>query len=86
MNIWHINMLILNETRPNLSLYYLGASLIQFFYQTGIKEIHLTDLYQKYNDFFPITFNRFMLVLDWLFMLGILGESKKGCLKCILNR
>lgn len=78
-------MLILNETRPNISLYYLGASLIQFFYESGITELHLTDLYQKYNKLYPITFNRFMLALDWLFMCGIVSEGEEGRLKCILK-
>lgn len=78
-------MLILNETRPSISLYYLGATIIQFFYESDITELHLTDLYQKYNRLYPITFNRFMLVLDWLFMLGVLNESKEGRLKCILK-
>lgn len=78
-------MLILNETRPSISLYYLGATIIKFFYESDITELHLTDLYQKYNRLYPITFNRFMLVLDWLFMLGVLNESKEGRLKCMLK-
>ena len=78
-------MLVLNKTYPNISLYYLGSRLIHFFYESGVSEFHLTDLYQKYNKLYPITFNRFMLALDWLFLCGIVSGSEGGRLKCNLK-
>ncbi len=78
-------MLILNETRPDISLYYIGGILIQFFIESNISEIHLTDLYLNFNKVHPIPFNRFMLTLDWLHMIGFIGATIEGKLVCTLN-
>ncbi|MFW1905372.1 ABC-three component system middle component 6 [Acinetobacter baumannii] len=76
-------MLILNETRPSISLYYLGGCIIQFFKELNISEIHLSDLYILFNEKHPIPFNRFMLTLDWLHMIGFLDSTDTGTLICI---
>jgi len=76
-------MLILNETRPSISLYYLGAKLIDFIRNSDVKEIHLTDLYINFNQIHPIPFNRFMLTLDWLHLIGFINAAKEGKIICI---
>ncbi|WP_419716268.1 ABC-three component system middle component 6 [Acinetobacter modestus] len=75
-------MLILNEARPSISLYYLGACLINFINEYGFHEIHLTDLYLKFNSTHPTPFNRFMLTLDWLHMIGFIDSNNEGILIC----
>ncbi|WP_353168729.1 ABC-three component system middle component 6 [Acinetobacter sp.] len=76
-------MLILNETRPSISLYYLGAKLIDYIRNSDVKEIHLTDLYINFNQIHPIPFNRFMLTLDWLHLIGFINAAKEGKIICI---
>ena len=71
-------MLILSKDRPDISLYYLGSSLIRFMKGSNISEIHLSSLYQDFNEHKSISFNRFMLVLDWLFMIGLITGSTEG--------
>ncbi|HFX6303645.1 MULTISPECIES: ABC-three component system middle component 6 [Acinetobacter calcoaceticus/baumannii complex] len=42
------------------------------------------DYFELINEIQPITMNRFLLVLDWLFMLGkIKSDSDKGLILCI---
>lgn len=76
-------MLILNETRPSVSLYYLGGVLICFLKENNIKEIHLTDLYIGFNNIHSLPFNRFMLTLDWLHLIGFLEATNEGKIVCI---
>lgn len=75
-------MLILNETRPSISLYYLGAKLIEFLKKSKDEEIHLTDLYLNFNELHPTPFNRFMLTLDWLHLIGFISATHEGKLIC----
>lgn len=75
-------MLILNETRPSISLYYLGAKLIEFIRNSGNEETHLTDLYVNFNSIHPIPFNRFMLTLDWLHLIGFIKATQEGKIIC----
>ena len=42
------------------------------------------DYFELVNEVQPITMNRFLLVLDWLFMLGkIDSNNDKGLVLCI---
>jgi hypothetical protein len=79
-------MLILSKDRPSISLYYLGSKLIKFMEIRYIDEIHLSTLYEKFNNIYPITFNRFMLVLDWLFTLGLIKAESDGKLIYVPKR
>lgn len=73
-------MLILNKDSPSISLYYLGAKLIEFVDSTYENEFRLTSLYNDFNKVNPVSFNRFILILDWLYVLGMIVESKDGAL------
>lgn len=75
-------MLILNETRPSISLYYLGARLIEFMKKSDSAGTHLTDLYLNFNNVYPIPFNRFMLTLDWLHLIGFIDATQEGKIIC----
>lgn len=76
-------MLILNERNPKISLYYLGSVLLNFLISQEISRIHLSDLYEKFNSYHSVSFNRFMLALDWLFILGKIKQAENGVLECI---
>lgn len=76
-------MLILNESRPEISLYYLGGLLIKLINDAKIDRINLTDLYNIFNNANPVSFNRFMLVVDWLYIIGFIDSTTEGELICI---
>ena len=76
-------MLILNERSPNTSLYYLGAKLLNFLTNNSIHNIRLCDLYDRFKKIENIEFNRFLLTIDWLFIIGKIKLSDNGALKCI---
>lgn len=76
-------MLILNERSPNTSLYYLGAKLLNFLTNNSIRKIRLCDLYDRFKSVEKIGFNRFLLTIDWLFIVGKIELSESGALKCI---
>lgn len=71
-------MLILNETRPSISLYFLGSKLIRLMTSNRDKHFYLMDLYELFNKKSPIPFNRFMLTLDWLYAIGFINMSPEG--------
>lgn len=76
-------MLILNESRPEISLYYLGALLIKLINDARIDQINLSDLYTVFFNVNPVSFNRFMLVVDWLYIIGFIDTTPEGKLLCI---
>lgn len=76
-------MLILNESRPEISLYYLGALLIKLINDARIDQINLSDLYTVFFNVNPVSFNRFMLVVDWLHIIGFIDTTPEGKLLCI---
>ena len=54
------------------------------FTQNKENNLGINDYYDLVNSIEPISMNRFLLVLDWLYMLGkINSDSKKGLILCI---
>lgn len=70
-------MLILTERNPDTSLYYLGSRIIEFFYENN-QQFYITELYSLISKTLNIPFHRFILTLDWLFMLGVINENESG--------
>lgn len=71
-------MLILSKDSPDASLYYLGSTLIKFMLESDLNKVHLSTLYQQFNEYKSLPFSRFMLVLDWLFMIGVITGNEEG--------
>lgn len=78
-------MLILNKNNPSISLYYLGSKIAEFMKSSSQEDFHLTELYSEFNISIPITFNRFMLVLDWLEIIGLIKSNNKGKIQYVYN-
>lgn len=70
-------MLILTERNPDTSLYYLGSLIIEFFYENN-QQYYMTELYSQILKNIDIPLHRFILTLDWLFMLGVINENDSG--------
>ncbi len=70
-------MLLLTERDPEKSLYYLGSRVLQFFYENN-QQYYMTELYSLISKDTEIPIHRFILTLDWLFMLGVINENSSG--------
>ncbi|WP_395146990.1 ABC-three component system middle component 6 [Moraxella atlantae] len=53
-------------------------------HQNSRYTLGVTEYFELMNCVQPVSMNRFLLVLDWLFMLGkITSDSEKGLQLCI---
>lgn len=79
-------MLILSKDSPDASLYYLGSTLIKFMLESDLSRVRLSTLYQQFNEHKSLPFSRFMLVLDWLFMIGVITGNEEGEITYVSKR
>jgi len=76
-------MIINKHINPERDLYYLGGKLIEILGDSNPINIDYIDLYNQLNNQHHISINLFSLVLDWLFILGVIKKGKKGgIVKC----
>jgi len=76
-------MLILSTDDPQNSLYYLGSILLDTMSKNIGNNFGIYDYFEIINQYQSVTMNRFLLILDWLFMLGkISTDSEKGLHLC----
>lgn len=79
-------MILLSTENPNNSVYYLGSRLLLLMTEHADSSYTLgvIEYFELLNNIQPVSMNRFLLVLDWLFMLGkITSDSEKGLQLCI---
>ncbi len=79
-------MILLSTDNPSNAVYYLGSKLLELMmeHQNSKYTLGVTDYFNLMNHLQPVSMNRFLLVLDWLFMLGkISSDSKRGLRLCI---
>ncbi|WP_213074488.1 ABC-three component system middle component 6 [Acinetobacter pittii] len=70
-------MLILTERNPETSLYYIGSEILKILSEYD-GDLYLSEIYNKFSKKKKIGLNRLILSLDWLFMIGLVEESKEG--------
>lgn len=70
-------MLILTERNPESSLYFLGSEILKILSEQD-NGLFLSEIYTKLSKSIPVGLNRVILSLDWLFMIGLIVESKQG--------
>ena len=76
-------MILDKNIHPERALYFLGGQLIDHLDKYEKEEIDFFDLYIVANKSQSLTMNLYTLVLDWLFILGIIKKGKNGMLqKC----
>ncbi len=80
--------MIINEVHPNLSIYWLGASLIHILTNSPLEKfdvLYLYDLFKEKtsND---ISFSYFMLTLDWLYLLNLIELTENGDIKNVIKK
>jgi hypothetical protein len=70
-------MLILTERNPETSLYYLGSEILRILSEQD-SDLYLSEIYKFISKKNIIGLNRVILSLDWLYMIGLVEESKEG--------
>ncbi|MDR1747873.1 MAG: hypothetical protein LBR47_02305 [Spirochaetaceae bacterium] len=71
-------MIVSKNTHPERDLYYLGAKTIEVLNSSIQEEWDFLDLFAEVNTREKISLNLFSLVLDWLFILGVIRLNEKG--------
>ncbi len=76
--------MIVNKNRnPERDLYYLGGKVIEVLNSYTKNEIDYFDLFLSVNKSNKVSLNLYSLVLDWLFILGVIKKGNKGLIiKC----
>lgn len=76
-------MIILSTDNPKNSTYYLGSILLGLMKKNAKSNFGVFDYFEIINQTQEVSMNRFLLVLDWLYMLGkITSDSEKGLKLC----
>ena len=76
-------MIVNKNINPERDLYYLGGNVIEVLNSYTKNEIDYFDLFLLLNKSNELSFNLYKLVLDWLFILGVIKKGDKGMIiKC----
>lgn len=75
-------LLILDQdTRPENQIYHLGAILIGVLGEE-MESIDLHLAYERLNSMVPVSSGAFLLILDWLFLLGAIVTDNGRIKRC----
>jgi len=76
-------MILNKNVHPERDLYFLGGVFIDYLDSQNKEKIDFFDFYVKMNKTNPISINLFTLVLDWLFIIGVIKKGENGLIeKC----
>lgn len=76
-------MIVNADIKPDRDLYFLGGQVIEVLIDTTNKKVDYFELYQKVNYKTEISLNLFTLVLDWLFIIGVIKNAENRMIeKC----
>lgn len=77
-----IIMLLPDNVRPENSIYYNGAIILQVLQNQG--KLEMLDLYAKSKEVQDMSFPVFVLCLDWLYLTNI-AELKRHKVELCIN-
>jgi hypothetical protein len=75
-------MIIDKNINPERDVYFLGAKAIDVISSSDSKVIDYFELFHNLNKTQKISINLYSLVLDWLFILGIIKKDNGVIEKC----
>jgi hypothetical protein len=75
-------MILNKDIHPRRKIYYLGAIVLDVIKQSPNKEIDFFDTFQQLNEREKVSMNLFILVMDWLFLLGAIDTNREKIKKC----
>lgn len=74
-------MIVSKNTNPERDFYFLGAKLIEILNRD--KSIDIISAYDLFNKETNMSYNAFLLTLNWLYLIGVIEKSKNGVIvKC----
>ncbi len=76
--------MILNpDTHPERDIYFIGGRILEILDDFDSSEIDILDIFNSLKNSTSVSFNLFILSLDWLFLLGVIRKGTMGgILKC----
>ena len=76
-------MIINKNINPERDLYYLGGKVIEVLNLFSQNKVDYFELFLSVNKLNKVSLNLYSLVLDWLFILGVIKKGNKGLIiKC----
>lgn len=76
-------MIVSGDIKPDSDLYFLGSKVIEVLIDSNDKKVDYFELYQRVNSEIEISLNLYILVLDWLFIIGVVKNAENRLIeKC----
>jgi hypothetical protein len=76
-------MILSSDIKPDRDVYFLGSKVIEVLIGTDEKKVDYFELFQKVNSELEISMNLYTLVLDWLFIIGVIKNAENRLIeKC----
>ncbi len=73
-------MLLPDNIRPENSVYYNGAFVLQVLQKSG--DMHMFELYSKVSEIVQISFSLYLLCLDWLYLIDVAKIEGEEVILC----
>lgn len=78
-----MTMILSSDIKPDRDLYFLGSKVIEVLIDSNDKKVDYFELFQKVNSEIEISLNLYTLVLDWLFIIGVIKNAENRLIeKC----
>ncbi len=76
-------MIVSGDIKPDRDLYFLGSKVIEVLIDSNDKKVDYFELFQRVNSEIEISLNLYTLVLDWLFIIGVIKNAENRLIeKC----
>lgn len=69
-------MLLPDNIRPELSIYYIGGQILSVLKDN--RSLSLMNLFQKLKERNSVSFQSFVLSLDWLYLINAAEVNEQG--------
>lgn len=66
------------DTDPIANPIYLGGVILRFFQCSDSRKIAISSLYNHVNNVVEISFDLYLITLDWLYVIGLIEMDEGG--------
>ena len=71
-------MIASKDIHPERDVYYLGAKVIDILFDDKYSDGNYLDVFEELNFSENVSINLFTLVLDWLYLSGVVSGIENG--------
>lgn len=75
-------MILGKDIKPDRQIYNIGAFVLEVLQSKEDSEMDFLMVFEELKKRISVSFNTFMLALDWLFLLGAIENSNGRIKKC----